>query len=310
MQKGIVKTNFIINNPEYKNPVCYISGGADSDIMLNLCVNCDKERKLKYVWFDAGLEYQATRDHLDDLEKQYGIEILKCNALKSIPASCREYGQPFLSKQVSDFISRLQRHGFCWEDEPYEVLVKKYDNCKSALGWWCCKKGEKSRFNITYHKYLKEFMIMNPPWFKISSKCCKYAKKEVAKNFIRQVKSDLSIIGIRKAEGGLRSVLYKSCFSEKDGTSEFRPIFWFKNKDKEIYKEHFGIENSRCYSEYGLPRTGCAGCPYGRNLENELLAVQKYEPKLYKGINNIFGDSYKYTRMYRDYVKGKDVSKK
>lgn len=278
--------------------------------MLNICYNCDKEKRIKYVWFDTGLEYDATKKHLDYLRETYGIEIEEYKAIKPIPLVCKTYGQPFMSKLASDYISRLQKHNFQWEDDTFENLIKKYPNCKAALLWWCNENGESSRINISRNKYLREFMIEHPPWFPISFNCCEYAKKKVSYNIKRKYGSKLAILGIRKAEGGVRSISYKNCFSEKDGIFELRPIFWFKNKDKEIYKEHFGIENSRCYSEYGLPRTGCAGCPYGRNFENELLAVQKYEPKLYKGINNIFGDSYKYTRMYRDYVREKDVSKK
>lgn len=35
-----------------------------------------------------------------------------------------------------------------------------------------------SMFNISYNKYLKEFIIQNPPDFRISKKCCTYAKKK------------------------------------------------------------------------------------------------------------------------------------
>lgn len=60
--------------------------------------------------------------------------------------------------------------------------------------------------------------------------------------------------------------------------------------------------HSKCYTEYGLKRTGCVGCPYGRDFENELEVVQKYEPKLYKAVCNIFKDSYEYTRKYKAFV--------
>ena len=65
----------------------------------------------------------------------------------------------------------------------------------------------------------------------------------------------------------------------------------------------YHIVNSRCYSEYGLKRTGCAGCPYSKNFEEELEAMQQHEPQLYKAVNNIFSDSYKYTRKYLNFVK-------
>lgn len=45
------------------------------------------------------------------------------------------------------------------------------------------------------------------------------------------------------------------------------------------------------------------GCPYGKDFEKELEIVQKYEPKLYKACMNIFGESYEYTRKYREFQK-------
>ena len=108
------------------------------------------------------------------------------------------------------------------------------------------------------------------------------------------------IIGVRKAEGGARSTSYKNCFSEKsDDHDEYRPLFWYTNNDKQCYEQHYGIEHSKCYTEYGLKRTGCCGCPYGQNLEFELEVLKEYDPKLYKAVCNVFKDSYEYTRQYR-----------
>ena len=67
----------------------------------------------------------------------------------------------------------------------------------------------------------------------------------------------------------------------------------------------FPIENSKCYTNYGLKRTGCAGCPFGRDFEKELEIIERYEPKLFKAVNNIFGDSYEYTRQYKEFRKQK-----
>lgn len=52
-----------------------------------------------------------------------------------------------------------------------------------------------------------------------------------------------------------------------------------------------------------MKRTGCVGCPYGKDFEYELEVVKQYEPKLYKAVNNIFKDSYEYTRKYRQFIK-------
>ena len=295
-----------INSPKYKKIVCSISGGSDSDIMLDIVWRCDKDNKVDYVWFDTGLEYQATKEHLKYLENKYNIDIIPYKAIKPIPLSCKKYGQPFLSKQASEYIGRLQKHNFKWEDKPFEELYEEYPKCKAALLWWCNKR-ENNSFNICRNKWLKEFLIENPPTFPISNVCCKYAKKDVSHKLINEFQYDLNIIGVRKAEGGVRATSYKTCFDENgDRYDNYRPLFWYKNSDKEHYKTAYCIEYSKCYTEYGLKRTGCAGCPFGRDFEEELKVIEKYEPKLFKAVNNIFADSYEYTRKYREFYKKKN----
>lgn len=308
---NLVKAWSKINNPMYEKIICAISGGADSDVMLDVCWRCDKDSKIDYVWFDTGLEYQATKDHLKYLESKYGIEIKRYKAQKAIPLCCKEYGQPFLSKLVSEYIYRLQSHNFKWEDKPFEELYKEYPKCKSALQWWCnAKKVEDSPFGIKRNKWLKEFMIKNPPTFKISSKCCTYAKKNVVHKIIKNEKYDLDIIGVRRAEGGQRAQAYKNCFSTGKDNDSYRPLFWYTDADKKEYEKFYDIKHSDCYEKYGLKRTGCCGCPYGRDFEFELEVVDKYEPKFYVGINNIFKETYEYTRKYKEFVKMKNEEQK
>jgi 3'-phosphoadenosine 5'-phosphosulfate sulfotransferase (PAPS reductase)/FAD synthetase len=284
---------------QYKNIAVSVSGGSDSDIMIDMFTKCDPDRKVKYVFFDTGLEYQATKNHLDYLEEKYNIKIQRERAIKSIPKSCKDHGQPFMSKYVSEMMSRLQRHNFKWEDKPFEVLYKEYPRCKSALQWWCNECGENSSFNIKRHKLLKEFIVQVPPTFPISNKCCQYAKKDLSRRFNIENKIDLHVVGVRKSEGGVRATRYKSCFDLKpEGWDEYRPLFFFLNKDKEEYKECFNVRYSDCYEVWGMKRTGCAGCPYGKNFEEELELMRRYEPKLFKAANNIFKDSYAYTREY------------
>ena len=292
----------------YEKILCSVSGGRDSDILIDLCQKYDDANKITYVFFDTGLEFKATKEHLEYLEQRYGIHIERIRAIKSVPLCCRTYGQPFLSKQVSEWIERLQRHNFQWENEPFEILIQRYPKCRAALRWWCNDFERKSQdressFNIGYNQYLKEFMIANPPQFKISNKCCHYAKKLVAKHYKEKQKFDLNMYGVRKAEGGARRSAYKTCFSSSnEGCDEYRPIFWYLADTKSVYEAHYNVQNSRCYNQYGLKRTGCAGCPYSKNFEDELEAMRQYEPQLYLAVNNIFADSYEYTRNYKNFV--------
>lgn len=297
-----IKAYSKINSILYNKINCSVSGGSDSDIMLDICYRCDKDNKINYVWFDTGLEYQATKDHLNYIEDKYGIQIIRYKASKPIPITCRDYGQPFLSKMISEYISRLQKHEFNFIDLPYEDLIKLYPNCSSALRWWCSEKGNQSHFNIKRRMWLKEFMLLNPPTFKISAKCCDFAKKNPAHKFLSDGNYDLNIVGIRRYEGGNRGEAYTNCFSEySDKADEYRPLFYYTNDDKICYDNHFNIEHSNCYSEYGLKRTGCAGCPFGKYFQDEVDIIKTYEPKLYKAVNSIFKDSYEYTIEYKKF---------
>lgn len=284
---------------------CAISGGADSDVMLDMLLRCGARDKTRFAFINTGVEYRATLEHLKFLEEKYGIQIDRVNALKAIPTCVREYGAPFISKYVSQKIYALQSHNFRWEDEPLEILKNRYPNCTSALKWWCNCRPDGStttQYIIGRNKLLKEFMIENPPTFKISDKCCTYAKKKASAVYEKSHPFDLKCLGIRKSEGGVRAMTYQTCFTEEqDGIDQFRPVFWLRDADKEEYCDHYGVTHSACYTEYGLRRTGCVGCPYALNLRQDLEALERYEPALYRLATTVFKDSYEYTRAYQEY---------
>lgn len=293
---------------KHRVPVCSISGGSDSDIVLDMIHRADELSKTVYVWFNTGLEYNATKEHIKFLNEKYGIEIKEFKPEKPIPICCRDHGLPFVSKYVSECIERLQRHGFKWEDKPFVDLWKEYPKCKASLRWWCNDFGgedKRSRFNINQNKWLKEFLIVNPPNFPVSAKCCEYSKKRVAVNAIKTYDADLDITGIRKFEGGIRSASYTSCFTfnKHKNIDTFRPIFYFKNNDKTDYEKKYCVVHSRCYTEYGLTRTGCIGCPFNRDLASEIEIVKTFEPNLYLACISIFGKSYEYTKKFNEFKK-------
>ena len=99
---------------------------------------------------------------------------------------------------------------------------------------------------------------------------------------------------------------YANCFTKSDSgdADKYRPLFWFTNADKAEYDEHYGIEHSDCYRVWGMKRTGCAGCPFGKDFETELTLAEKYEPKFHKAMLNVFGPSYEYTRQFIKFRKG------
>lgn len=283
-----------------------VSGGSDSDIVLDLFERIGYEPgQVIYVWFDTGLEYEATKRHLVYLEEKYGIEIQRHKAKVPIPLAVKKYGVPFLSKEVSQKLNRLQRRKFDFKEhgrKPLERLQIKYEKLLDALLWWTGAR-ESSRFTVNKFSGLKEFVIRNPPEFDISDKCCLYAKKSVAHELEKMSGCDLSATGVRRSEGGIRAMACKSCYSPATDSriAQFRPIFFWSDADKGEYEDFCGVVHSDCYTVYGFKRTGCACCPFGSGFEHELEVIKEYEPKLYKAACNIFGESYEYTRKYRKF---------
>lgn len=200
-----------------------------------------------------------------------------------------------------------------WEDEPYEQLARSYPNCQTALKWWC-NTAKSEQFCIAHHKGLKEFLIQEKPSVRFSCKCCEYAKKKVGDRVMNEGNFDLDIIGVRKAEGGPRATAYKSCFDRRSdnwqedriGWDTYRPLFWLTNEDKRQYVEAYQIAHSACYTRYHLRRTGCAGCPLGRDIQAELEVIREFEPKFYAACMHTFGASYELTERYRK-VKAEQV---
>lgn len=87
---------------QYNKILCSVSGGSDSDILIDLCQKFDDANKITYAFFDTGLEFRATKEHIEYLENRYNIHIECVKAIKPIPSCCKKYGQPFISKQVSE----------------------------------------------------------------------------------------------------------------------------------------------------------------------------------------------------------------
>lgn len=52
----------------------------------------------RYVWFNTGMEYKATKEHLEYIENRYGIKIERIRAKFPVPLAVRKFGYPFLSK--------------------------------------------------------------------------------------------------------------------------------------------------------------------------------------------------------------------
>ena len=159
-----------------------VSGGSDSDCIVHLVCKYFPEylSKCKFVFVNTGLEYDATKRHLCDLEKRYGITIDRIRG-KSVVLAVKKYGVPILNKAkaktLGEFLRRTKR-GY------YLVFEYKSDDYGFT----------ESERDLA--RYLDENKIM------VSAKCCETSKKKPKHKYDKENGIDLSVTGIRRAEGG------------------------------------------------------------------------------------------------------------
>jgi len=279
------------------------SGGADSDCMMKLATLAGLS--ITAVFYDTGIEYEATERHIEYMRGQ-GYTIDTTRAAMPIPTSNRKYGTPLVNKRASDYIGRLQSHDFDFQNHgayDFNTLYKMYPNCKTALMWWCNGYEGKSQWNIKNNPHLKEFIIANGINFAVANKCCDGAKKYPMRDYAKTNDLDLVVLGIRKAEGGGRVGAYKSCYTKvkADSYHVYMPLFWWDENMRAWFIKSQNIQLSDAYTVYGLKRTGCAGCPFGRDFLGEMRTVERFEPKLAKGIHAIFKDAHEFTTAYKQF---------
>lgn len=105
--QGIILTRL----KQHPKAICSYSGGADSDILLDLI---ERTRKIfpslppvKYVFFNTGLEMKATKDHVREVAEKYGVEIETVRPKVGIVKAVRKHGVPFVSKIMSGGAVRM-----------------------------------------------------------------------------------------------------------------------------------------------------------------------------------------------------------
>ncbi len=308
---------------QHPNAICSYSGGSDSDIMLHLIETVRKIFNLppvQYCFFNTGLEMEAIKRHVDEVERLYGVTISRHRPKKNIVLATREHGLPFVSKIMSSGLEGVQEKNIPlsiadeYADAEDKIakraeLKARYPKCESTINFLCgCNSAGEPRPDIQLvigsSEYMLDFIKENPVPFRVSNKCCDCCKKQLAHSV--QKSFDMVITGERRAEGGMRSVPRKDntslCFSESaDGKFRLRPLYYVSDADKQWYKDYYGIRYSDAYEVYGLTRTGCCGCSISAKAVEDLEKIRPYEPNLVKAAWNVFGDSYRYRQRYNEY---------
>lgn len=259
-----------------------VSGGSDSAIIVHIIATYFREYlpKIKFIFNNTGLEFDATKRYLKELENKYNITIIELRG-ESVVYAVKKYGVPVISKSISEIVDGYIRN-LPW-------AIKRFNRTKEDSPVYYLRDNQKQLI-----EYCKKHNI------NISSKCCDVSKKKPAFDYCKHQKIDLYITGERQAEGGMRATAHTSCYEQRKTHpwDKYMPLWFWSDSAKQIYKDAEGIKYSDCYEIWGLKRTGCVGCPFNSRVGDELKIIEKYEPKMYKACLNVFGESYRLMDMF------------
>lgn len=249
------KIRQIVNQYGEENFYISFSGGKDSTVLSKLVDMAIPSNDIPRVYADTGIELNMIRDFVYNMaEWDWRIEIIKPST-PIIPMLEAE-GYPFKSKEHSLYVSEYQRMG---ERSAYYTRYLFPEETRKSYG---CPK-------ILRYQFTPQFNL------KISKKCCDVLKKNPLNQYMKTAKKQITITGMLKEEGGSRNNI--TCFNLKQ--KNFHPLAVVTKNWEEWFIEKYDVEICDIYkSPYNFPRTGCKGCPYIINLQEELDVLQEYFP--------------------------------
>lgn len=240
---------------EHKGYIAF-SGGKDSTVLSFLVDLALPGNKIPRVYSNTGIDYLEIQRFVRQLASE-DERIMFLQPRQNIKQMLNEVGYPFKSKfhsHICDIYSRQGKTG----------CVLKYAEPKANTPHSCPK--------------VLQDMFNSPLPFKISEKCCYKLKKEPFKRYEEETGRHIGLTGMRKSEKGLRENLRCLVF-EGDKLHRFHPLAPVEDDFIEwVIKEYKIRLCVLYYAPYGFKRTGCAGCPYARELQEELDLMEKLLP--------------------------------
>lgn len=240
------------------NSYIAFSGGKDSTVLHYLIDLALPNNKIPRLFMNTGMEYINMVKFVKNMAKT-DDRIIILNSGVKIKKMLNEYGYPFKSKQHAHNVAIYQHSGITKTNISYLGL----DNTKSI---YRCPKQLKYQFSDNFN-------------LKISEKCCYKLKKEPQHKWAKENNKSIVLTGMRKSEGGNRNNL--TCISSNGAKIHFlAPV----NDDfMEWFIKKYNIRLCKLYyPPYNFKRTGCKGCPFALDLQNELDAIKKLLPNEYK----------------------------
>lgn len=245
------------------------SGGKDSHFLYWFIKEYLKRDDIKIVGINTYMEHHEIRDRILKNSDIVLKPKLKPMEIKKL------YGSPCFSKIQDDFIDRYQRGS-----RSKSLIGRIYS--RQFVG----SDGKIHSSSFSLNKQARE-LLLNGKLHRISPKCCKYLKKEPARQFEKETGLK-AILGVRGSESAMRKTQYKSCFT-KD--KKFTPLHDLSDELLDKIYQKYNIEVPKVYNH--ICRTGCMGCPYGTYKGDTPKELELINDNQFKFVCEYFKESYK-----------------
>ena len=260
------------------NAYISFSGGKDSTVLSKLIDEALPNNNIPRVFINTGIEYKMLVSFVER-ERERDSRIIIIKPQKNIKEILEKYGYPFKSKEHS--------HNLCeWQKGNKPTSIKNYFRLQDS-GYRCCPK-------VLMYQIQPEFKL------KISDRCCYELKKKVVADYEKANNRTIVLTGMMTEEGGQRENL--TCIiTDKEGhIKKFHPLVAVNKEFEEWYIKYKNIELCELYyPPYNFKRTGCKGCPFSLDLQNQLYIMAVYFPDERKQCEMIWGKVYnEYRRIH------------
>ena len=258
-----------------KNAYLSFSGGKDSTILHYLLDLALPNNNIPRVFLDTGIEYKAIKDFVLSLaEKDKRFVIIKPSV--PIKAMLEQNGYPFKSKEHSLRVDQFNKGR---NSNYIRKYISGYD-----------KNGKPSKF-VCPKTLLYQFQKRGE--YNYSNLCCYKLKKQPAHKWARENHRNIYITGMRREEGGNRARLGCVLTDKSGKLKAFHPLMVVSDEWEDWLIEEQGIRICALYSApYNFKRTGCKGCPYSLDLQEQLAIMELYMPQERAQCEAIWGKVY------------------
>lgn len=252
------KIRQIINKYGEDNFYISFSGGKDSTVLSHMIDLALPNNKIPRVYSDTGIDLIMIHNFvIDKACKDKRFIIIKPTL--NIRDTLKTYGYPFKSKIHSHCVNLFQT-------DPSKKMWQGYTG----------QRPEHWHSSTCPKKLMYQFTDKNT--LKISDMCCVNLKEKPLMKWSKENNKPYAMIGVMKEEGGRRTRSHCLIF-EGNKLKKFQPLVAITKEWEEWYINKYDVEICQIYKEpYNFKRTGCKGCPFALNLQDELDTLEKFFP--------------------------------